>query len=275
MGEFVLTAEKVEAFLAWKASKGGSKATVERYGYDLKSLYEWLPESKTINGDTLSEWKKSLQLEGFSARTVNSRISAVNSFLAFAGSRQLQLHSFGEEPAKEDIEGLTRDEYCRLLRAARKRQDRRLYLLIKTVGIMGLSVQSIPAVTAEAAAQGEVETRDGVVQIPAGLQQELRDYAAERGIESGSVFLTRSGKLLNRKLVTALMKNLAEDAEVAAEKISPRNLRKMKQTTCEEILQSLMAQAEAMYAELLAAEEKEAGWNTQQKTEQVCVMKQK
>ena len=275
MRYFILTAEKMEEFLAWKASEGGSRATVERYRYDLKNLYDWLPESKTVDENTLSEWKTSLQLDHFSVRTVNSRISAVNSFLNFVGRRDLQLHSYREEPVEKGNEGLNREEYCRLLQAAKKRQDHRLYLLIKTIGTMGLSVRYLPAVTAESVEQGEVKTRDGAIQIPTGLQHELRDYAADSHIKNGPVFLTRGGEPLSRKLVTVLMKGLAEDAGIAAEKISPRNLRRMEQTTRENILQNLMAQAETIYANLLATEEGAVGWGTRQESGQICMMKQK
>ena len=52
-------------------------------------------------------------------------------------------------------------------------------------------------------------------------------YAKKSGIRSGEIFVTRSGKPLNRSNIWAQMKALCEKAGVKASKVFPHNLRKL------------------------------------------------
>ena len=61
--------------------------------------------------------------------------------------------------------------------------------------------------------------------IPVPLAKKLTAYCAERGITSGSVFVTRTGKPLDRSNIWKMLKKLAEAARVAAKKVFPHNLR--------------------------------------------------
>ena len=58
-----------------------------------------------------------------------------------------------------------------------------------------------------------------------GLQKKLLRYAAEQKIKSGAIFVTRSGKPVNRTNIWREMKHLCEEADVNPQKVYPHNLR--------------------------------------------------
>ena len=79
------------AFLENRREKGCKAATLNKYRHDLAQLYRFLPGDKFIWRNTLPEWRRQMEGEGFCTRTLSARISAVNSFLDYMGRRDLQL----------------------------------------------------------------------------------------------------------------------------------------------------------------------------------------
>ena len=61
--------------------------------------------------------------------------------------------------------------------------------------------------------------------LPDKLCRALLKYAKKQGIETGSIFITASGKPLDRRNIWAEMKKLCDTAMVRREKVFPHNLR--------------------------------------------------
>ena len=57
------------------------------------------------------------------------------------------------------------------------------------------------------------------------LRKKLRDYAKEKGIKTGCIFVTSKGRQINRSNIWREMKNLCVDAGVNSQKVFPHNLR--------------------------------------------------
>lgn len=53
----------------------------------------------------------------------------------------------------------------------------------------------------------------------------LKGYIKENNIKSGSVFVTRTGKPLDRSYVWKLLKGICKDAGVSRDKVFPHNFR--------------------------------------------------
>ena len=53
----------------------------------------------------------------------------------------------------------------------------------------------------------------------------MRAYCAEKGIVSGLIFITRTGKALDRSNIWRMIKKIGEAAAVAAKKVFLHNLR--------------------------------------------------
>ena len=166
--------------------------------------------------------------------------------------------------AEKPTPTLTRDEYHRLLTAAKEKRDERAYLLVKLFALTGLNVQEIQAVTVETVNAGRVMlTANGVrrsLRIPPILVADLLAYAGRQSITEGHIFLQRNGAPLQRSAATLLIRDLAENAQVDAEKCNPRALRYFHQ--------SFTSEAEARFAPLveetlrrqLEEEQMEVGW---------------
>ena len=53
----------------------------------------------------------------------------------------------------------------------------------------------------------------------------LKDYIKKRSIKKGSVFVSRTGRPLNRSNIWRMLKDLCESANVAKGKVFPHNFR--------------------------------------------------
>ena len=124
---------------------------------------------------------------------------------------------------------LTRQEYYRLLHAARRKGDLRLFHLMETICSTGIRVSELRFITVKAVQRGRADIcnkgKYRTILLPRRLCEKLLHYCRERGITHGSVFVTRSGKPLNRSNIWAMMKALCRKAQVSAGKVFPHNLR--------------------------------------------------
>ena len=84
-------------------------------------------------------------------------------------------------------------------------------------------------ITVEAIKEGKtIATNKGksrIVFIPNTLQKLLKKYVVNSNITSGPIFITRSGKPLDRSDIWKSMKQLCSIAKVNPEKVYPHNLR--------------------------------------------------
>ena len=121
---------------------------------------------------------------------------------------------------------LTTAEYRRLLKAA---QGTRLELVIQTICETGIRVSELKYITVDAVEQGravvDCKNKTRVIFIPSPLRKILLQYIKKSGIQAGSVFVTKTGKPLNRSNIWRDMKALCERANVAPGKVFPHNLR--------------------------------------------------
>ena len=128
-------------------------------------------------------------MKQYKPASVNSMLSALNSFFTWCGwelhikTLKIQRSLFLDE-AKE----LTKDEYYRLLEAA-KRKNERLWLLIQTLCATGIRVSELRFITVEAARYGsttiQCKGKNRTILIPSSLRKELLRYAKDRNIKSG------------------------------------------------------------------------------------------
>lgn len=252
--ELPLAREDLEDYLDMLARKGRTQETLETYRRNLRFFYDDLPEDKVVRPGTLDGWRQSLLEKGYLPRTVNTRLSTINSLMDFLGRRDLQ--SMGTLGGGHEQPELTRAEYLRLLSTARALGKERLYLLVKLFGSTDIAVTDLSKLTVAA-----VQRNKGTpVPLPDFLRRELLAYAREQGIASGPLFQTRSGKPLRRTAVTDGMKQLCRDAQVAEEKVNPRCLKRLWQTTREGVRAPLEQMAQQAVALFLETEQRTIGW---------------
>ena len=255
--ELKLTEECIASFLEELARKGRTPGTLDTYQRNICSLYDALPEDKTLLPGTLDRWQQDMLAEGYSPRTVNTRLSVANHLVAFLGRRELQTRGTLQIEEGGTPE-LTRREYLRLLSTARILGKERIYLLVKLFGSTDLAVGDLGQLTVEAL-RGEEACPS---RLPDFLRRELLDYARRESITSGPVFCTKRGKPLGRTAVTDSMKQLCRDARVAEEKVNPRCLRRLWQTTQDGFRAQLDRMVEQAWDCLLETEQLSIGWDS-------------
>ena len=127
--EVPLTPESIDGYLEHLRSVGRTEGTLETYRQRLGQLYQALPEdSKSIRRDTLIWWREKLVEEGRSAAGINQYIIVINGYLGYMGARDFQVIDRLEGDDKP-VPDLTRNEYLRLLSAARILGREQTYLL--------------------------------------------------------------------------------------------------------------------------------------------------
>lgn len=258
-----ITPKKIDDYLETLRRKGCRPDTVQTYRRNLQAFYRSLPESKQVGTDTLARWCETLLEEGYKPRTINVRISSVNGLLAFMNLQEYQLPQ-QLIPSKEVLPELTRSEYLRLLSAARTLGKERTYLMIKVFACTGLALEDIPHITAAAVeARHIVTTNNGarrIVRFPSSLREELLNYIQREGRHNGPVFVTSTGRTINRTAITDSIQRLAHDAQVAPEKCNPRCLRKLYQATWAGIEANFLLMIEQAHERLLDTEQLTIGW---------------
>ena len=261
-GETAVTWEQVESYLDSLSSRGRTAGTITAYRRSLKRFYRDLPEDKRVDRETISRWRTALLEGGYTARTVNAHLSAANSLMDYLGMRGYQHSQYLPLPEDEEQPELTRNEYLRLLSAARLLERERTYLLVKVFALTGLTVGELSQLTVEAVREGVLRPDQDAppVPIPDGLREELLHYILQRGVLSGPVFVTRTGKNMYRTTVTACIQGLARDAQVSPEKCNPRCLHKLYLATQEEIRGTFLPLIQQAYQRLLETEQMAIGW---------------
>ena len=260
-----MTTEDVERFLDALSGKGRSAGTVVSYRNALTQLYQALPENKRIHAGTMRLWRDQLVESGYSQASVNRMMSACNQFVGFLGYRAYQV------PDRLDVKTgpqpeLSRNEYLRLLAAAKSLGDEKLYLLIKVFACTGLYAQSLPFVTVENVRAGrflvDCQGVRATIRVPECLQKELLAYGERRGIQSGPLFLSRDDRPIHRSVVTDRITRLCAAAQVEEKKGNPRCLRKLYLSTRANIERNFELLIEQAMDRQLEQEQLTTGWQT-------------
>ncbi len=206
-----------------------SSNTIEKYLRDV-GRFATFAEGDSIDKSMVLEYKAQLEKE-YALVSVNSILAAINSFFKFVGWYDCCVKQFKVQRktyCSEESE-LTKQEYIALVRTAEHKKNERLSLLIQTICGTGIRVSELEFITVEAIKRGEAvvscKGKSRTVFIVKDLCRKLQQYAKEHTITSGALFITKSGKPMNRSNIWREMKSLCEQAGVNPNKVFPHNLR--------------------------------------------------
>ncbi len=226
----IITESIISRFKTYLQNEEKSINTIEKYIRDVKAFAVYA-NSFAVTKEMVIAYKNNLVTDNYAARSINSMIASLNSLFVFVGWEDLKVKSIKLQRqiyCPEEKE-LTKAEYMRLVNTAKQKGNERLNLLIQTICGTGIRVSELQYVTVEAVKCGEavvsLKGKTRSVFIVRDLQKKLLRYAAEQGIKSGVIFITRSGKPMSRTNIWREMKNLCEQANVNPDKVFPHNLR--------------------------------------------------
>lgn len=225
----ILTIDNIKEYIRYLCQQEKATHTQKKYARDLKALFEFLPNG-ICEKELLLNWKNYL-CEHFAPSTVNSMIAALNGFLSYQNWNDLRIKPLKIQKVLfcQEEKELTKHEYQRLVKAARNRKNQRLSLVLQTICSTGIRVSELRFITVKAVETGRAEVvckgKRRMVFLPDKLRISLKKYLNQKKIFSGSVFITRNGKPLDRSNIWRDMKNICKCANVSPEKVFPHNLR--------------------------------------------------
>ena len=225
----IITKKLIDTFKTYLLNEEKSSSTLEKYIRDILAFSVWLGTNEVTKG-TVLEYKKYL-IDNYAPASVNSILSSLNSFFGFnewvdckVKTLKIQRQLFVSS-SKE----LTKTEYKQLLNAALSQHNKRLYMLMQTICATGIRVSELKYITVEAVKSGvatiNCKGKMRVVMMTKDLCKQLNAYIKEQKIKSGSVFVSKNGRPLDRSNIWSDMKKLCETAGVSKEKVFPHNLR--------------------------------------------------
>ena len=154
---YVLTRSDIDLYLQDVASRGCKQGTLENYRRSLLNFFDWLPEGKRVSREKVYEYQEYL-IGKYTSRTVNMKMTSINGILGFLDLREYQSTVKASVDDTAIQPELSRNEYLRMLSAAKAIGDERLYLIIKLFGTTGIAVQEFDKVTVEAVRSGTIVT---------------------------------------------------------------------------------------------------------------------
>ena len=229
MPKRMISGGEIDEYCLWLQHNEMSQGTIHKYRYYLKQ-FELFMDGGAVTKERVMIWKEKLK-GNLSPVTVNGALAAVNGFFRYLGWNdclvkfiKVKHHVFCSRQKE-----LNREEYFRLVEAAREDGNERLCLLIQTVCSTGIRISELSYITvtavekqiAEVDCKGKVRT----IFLTQQLCRLLKEYAEKRKIRSGTIFVTRNGKPLDRSNIWREMKKIGIKAGVDPEKIFPHNLR--------------------------------------------------
>ena len=225
----IITNSMIETFENYLRSDEKSDNTIEKYLRDVRA-FSAFTEAKEISKSVVMKFKASL-VENYEVTSANSMIAAVNAFLRFMGWVDCCIKQFKVQKkafCSEEKE-LTKSEYIRLVNTAKQKGNERLNLILQTICGTGIRVSELQFITVEAVRKGEAivscKNKTRTVFIVRELQKKLLNYIKAKGIITGCIFITKSGKPMSRCNIWREMKALCEQAGVSPDKVFPHNLR--------------------------------------------------
>lgn len=225
----ILTTDIIDDFRKNLILQEKSTATIEKYIRDVKAFSVYA-RGRVITKEMVIAYKNNLQ-ENYAIRSVNSMLASINNLFAFLKWFDLKVKSLKlqQQVFCSAEKELTKAEYKRLCQTAKQKNNKRLDLIIQTICATGIRVSELQYITVEAIKRGEVivncKAKTRSVFIVKALKQKLLRWAAEQRIKSGMIFVTKSGKPINRTNIWREMKSLCKDANVNPKKVFPHNLR--------------------------------------------------
>ena len=226
-----ITQKMLKGYEACLREEEKSGATIRKYISDLNKLMAYA-DGRPLTKSLLLAYKEKLYREdGYKVNSVNSYLVAANRFFEYMQWYDLKVKTYRvqKETFCPENRYLSRGEYKRLLREAKKEKKPRLFMILETLASTGMRVSELRFLTVGAVKRGQVEIHNKgkvrTVLLSSGLQKQLLLYIASGHIRSGVVFCTRSGEPMDRSNIWREMKELCRKAGVEPDKVFPHNLR--------------------------------------------------
>ena len=156
MEQHYLTNEQIAAFASSLVRAERTPATIEKYLRSVRAFFLYL-DGQPVTKDAVVAWKEHLQsMGGYSPSTVNASLAALNDLFAFLSWSDCRAHYLKVQHRlfRDAGQELGREDYERLIMAARESGRERIALVMETICATGIRVSEVRYITVEAAKEG-------------------------------------------------------------------------------------------------------------------------
>lgn len=242
----------LEKYRTWLTHREYSPATIQKYTRVLLRFFSDTGAECAPDRETVAAWRNHLADQGYTPSTINAMLAAINDYQECvenpAGKAKplKRQHRIFCDPGRE----LSREEYFRLLNAARDMGNKRTLLLLQTLCATGIRVSELRFITVEAVrcrrASIRCKGKCREILLPSELCRRLERWYRRQRIHTGPIFLARNGNPLGRVTVWKALKALCKRAHVEWKKVFPHNLRHLFARTFYQLEKNLSKLADVL-----------------------------
>ena len=200
--------------------------TIYKYVRNAKWFVEtYVKDDEYLNKHHVLEFKKDLEENYTSAKTINNYITTINRFLHYCDLGELVVKKVKTQSENVINDRIYNHEYKRMLRRAKRIGRMDIYFIMRLMAETGIRVSERKYVTVEAINRSSLDFRVKnkgkwrTVPIPQALARDLRKYAKEKGIEEGRIITEEYRNIYN------VLKSIAGHTKIKKGKVTPHSFR--------------------------------------------------
>lgn len=218
----------VDVFLEELRINEKSQSTLKKYRRDLNKFVQYADGE--ITKDTIIDYKKNLIDAGYRPASINSYLVVLNKYLKWLGYEPMivKLLKIQRRGSLEEV--IDVEDYKRLLRYAKKRDQMDMYWVMKVLACTGIRIEELRFITVESIQSNYIRVcnkgKNRTVILRQDLARELRRYCKHQGIRHGYVFAgKKEGKMISKSTIWRRLKKIAGAARVNKKKVHAHSFR--------------------------------------------------
>ena len=226
-----ITERELDIFRKHLAETEKAANTIRKYVRDVCKLRDFA-KGKNLSRQLVLRYKEHLKESGkYKASSINSFLIAMNHFCGVMGWNELCVKTIKVQRSAFETEEmeLSMYEYRKMVRAALEMRDEIVALILQTIASTGIRVSELCYIDAECLSSGiaDIYNKGKIrrILLPSALQRALKAYVERHGIHTGTIFLDKKGRPIDRRDIWKWMKKIAIAAGVPESKAFPHNLR--------------------------------------------------
>lgn len=214
---------KLADFISVLKYQEKSVSTLTKYKTDILKFIDYIQHDEPITKDDTMAYKDYLFEQGYSPRSINSYIVALNKFMYWLNLGQLTIKKLKMQQRYSIDNVLSPTDYKRLQRYAKQLGYDELAMIMKVIVSTGIRVSELKFFTVESIKSFYIHVRnkgkDRDIILTQELARELRKYCRENKIAKGPVFS------LSPKQIWYRLQKIAALARINKNKAHPHSLR--------------------------------------------------
>lgn len=202
-----------------------SKGTVKKYISDVIQFETWLMNNKD---KTWRDYKYEY-LRKYKISTINGKLISINKYLRWKGESDIEFKCYKIQKNSCFERIITKKEYFLLLDYALKKENFKLYCIMRVLALSGIRIGELKYFTVESLNRGIIDiVNKGKMRrifLSYKLIELLKRYCEKEQIESGVIFRGRNEKAISSKTIWKNLKKLARDCNVQEQNVYPHMFR--------------------------------------------------